>query len=154
MAHHDATRDLSLTEAARVYDVPVTTLRRRVGRGEIPAYKVRGVRGYEWRLSRRALDERAAADARTPRGPSASTASAPDPGDDRPAGCHRVLEQELVALRRAAAAERHRADRADRELGHALLESGRMRSALEQAGRAAERCPDCPVPVTLLAGTP
>ena len=41
-----------------------------------------------------------------------------------------ALEAELATLRRVVVAERERADQADRELGYAMLECGRLRSAL------------------------
>ncbi len=58
------------------------------------------------------------------------------------------LRQEVTIPRRAAAADRRRADDLDRRLGHALLECGRLRSAL-----AAETGEQPPTEPELDAGT-
>ncbi len=114
------TGDLSLQEAARLYDVPLRTLGNRVRWGEIDAYKTRGPWGHEWRVSTQALEAFGYQRRRVPEG---TSEAAPDP---------RVaeLERELAAAGRSVAAERHKAEEADRRLGAALLESGRLRAAL------------------------
>lgn len=122
----DREGELSLREAARRYDVAPQTLRNRVRRGEIPAYKARGMWGLEWRVS----------------GPWLEASGlhlrpvAPEGDDPRVAR----LQADLDALRRKLAAERDRADEADRRLGYAMLEGGRLRSALEKARRHCEGC--------------
>jgi hypothetical protein len=116
-------RDLSLQEATRLYDVSLRTLRNRVRCGEIPAYKTRGPWGQEWRVNGRTLEA-----AEFPRRP---VVLGTDDDDPRVA----ALEQELATLRRVVVAERQRADRADSELGYAMLECGRLRSALAKALR-------------------
>lgn len=112
--------DLSLQEAARLYEVPLRTLGNRVRWGEIDAYKARGPWGYEWRVSTQALEAFGYQRRRVPDG---TSEGAPDP---------RVveLERELAAARRSVAAERHKAEEADRRLGAARLESGRLRATL------------------------
>ncbi|GAA2726527.1 helix-turn-helix domain-containing protein [Cellulomonas aerilata] len=114
--------DLSLRDAALLYAVALRTLRTRVRCGQIPGYKVRGIRGHEWRVSRDALDISGLA-AR----PAVTTAAGERPG--RVA----ALELELELARLALRAESARADRADQELGFALLECGRLRAALRRA---------------------
>lgn len=117
---------LTLAEASRTYGVPVATLRSRARAGGLRAYKVDGAHGREWRVSARAIE--AAGSVPRPTGSSA------DPRE-------RVseLEAQVAALRHELAGERRRADRADQQLGHALLEGGRLRSALERAqGRVEE----------------
>ena len=115
-----------LREAAQAYEVSVGALRVRARAGGVRAYKVAGPAGREWRVSLRSLEASGLAlrvTARSPQDPHA-----------------RVLqvEAEVAGLRRVLAGERRRADRADQELGHALLEGGRLRAelsrALEQAG--------------------
>jgi hypothetical protein len=120
-------RDLSLQEATQLYEVSLRTLRNRVRCGEIPAYKTRGPWGQEWRVNGRTLE--AAEYARRP------VVLGTDDGDPRVA----ALEEELATLRRVVVAERQRADRADGELGYAMLENGRLRSALAKALRDSEQ---------------
>ncbi len=114
-----ASRDLSLQEAAELYDVSIRTLGYRVRVGEIEAYKTRGPWGDQWRVSPAAL-EAFGYRVRTP---------IPANGEV-PSKRIQELERELAAARRAAAAERNRAEDADRRLGAALLESGRLQAAL------------------------
>jgi hypothetical protein len=122
--------DLSLQEAAALYDVSLATLRKRVRSGQILAYKARGPWGHEWRVTRRALE----AFGYQPR---------PSVPADELSTDERVvsLERELAAIRRVVSLEKQRADQADRELGHLMLEMGRLRTALSRAQReaAAER---------------
>lgn len=113
------TCDLSLQEAADLYEVALATLARKVRLGQVSAYKIRGPWGREWRVSRHAME--AAGYRRRP--PAAEST------DPRVA----ALEQQVAHLRRVVAAERYRADRADRELGSVMLECGRLRSALARA---------------------
>ena len=113
--------DISLQEAARLYDVSLTTLRKRVRWGEIFAYKTRGAWGHEWRVSGPALEAY---------GYRRRTEDAVETPLE-----HRVasLEREIATLRRLVTLHRERADQADRELGEAMLESGRLRAALDAA---------------------
>ncbi len=109
---------LSVREAAERYGVPLRTMAKRASLGEIEgAVKVRGARGMEWRVPVRALE------AYGYRQSEEQPSKAKDP----------VLE----AVRRTTAAERNRADEADRRLGDALLECGRLRARLadEEARR-------------------
>ena len=123
----DLDRDLSLKEAARLYDVSQQTLRNRVRFGRLPAYKTRGPWGHEWRINGRSLE--AAGIARRP----------PTKDDENPRVA--ALEAEVARLWRLVAAERNRADEADRELGYAMLQTGRLRSALDRALQHHEECP-------------
>ena len=114
----DPACDLSLHEAAAVYAVSARTLAQHIRCGQLPAYKTAGATGREWRVTREALA--VAYELR-------QLAEAPE---------HPLvlqLRRELDAARRAAAAERRRAEDADRRLGHALLECGRLRTALAVA---------------------
>ena len=123
-------RDLSLQEATRLYDVSLRTLRNRVRCGEIPAYKTRGPWGQEWRVNGRTLEA-----CEFPRRPVVLGTVDDDPRVT-------ALEAELATLRRVVVAERERADRADSELGYAMLECGRLRSALAKALRDSEESTD------------
>jgi hypothetical protein len=109
---------LPLHEAARAYDVSVGVLRARARSGGLRAYKVAGPHGREWRVSLRSM----ASAGLVPRVPAQGS------GDDD----HRVMElqAELAGVRRRLVAEQRRADQADQELGHAMLELGRLRSRL------------------------
>jgi len=112
--------DLTLQHAAALYAVSARTLAQHVRCGQLPAYKTAGATGREWRVKKEAL--------------SAAYPYRQQPGADAPE--HPLVVQlrgELVAARRAAAAERRRAENADRRLGHALLECGRLRTALAAA---------------------
>lgn len=108
---------VSLREASQAYDISVAALRSRIGFGELRAYKVAGRNGHEWRVSLRSLKAAGYA----PRLPAQTSRS--------DSARVRELEAELAAVRRRAAAEQRRADRADQELGYALLELGRLRSS-------------------------
>jgi hypothetical protein len=123
-------RDLSLREATRLYDVSLRTLRNRLRCGWIPAYKTHGPWGQEWRVNGRTLE--ASEFARRP------VELGTDDGDPRVA----ALEAELGRLRRIVVVERERADQADRELGYAMLECGRLRSALAKALQLSQGCAD------------
>jgi hypothetical protein len=117
--HGDTAVDLTLRDAAALYDVTVKTLAQHLRCGQLVGYKSRCVTGREWRVTREALDDAGY----RPR------AQAADAG--RSEGDELVrLRQELAAAKRAAAAERRRADDLDRRLGHALLECGHLRGAL------------------------
>jgi hypothetical protein len=116
----DPACDLSLHEAAALYTVSARTLAQHIRCGQLAAYKTAGATGREWRVTREAL--------------AAAYASRQQPAAD--GADHPLLAQlrrELDAARRAASAERRRAEDADRRLGHALLECGRLRSALAAA---------------------
>ncbi len=109
---------LSVREAAERYGVPLRTMAKRASLGEIEgAVKVRGARGMEWRVPVRALE------AYGYRQSEEQSLKAKDPA--------------LEAVRRTTAAERNRADEADRRLRDALLECGRLRARLadEEARR-------------------
>ncbi len=115
----DPACDLSLHQAAAIYAVSARTLSQHIRCGQLAAYKTGGATGREWRVTREALSaypyrQRPAVDV------------AEDPLVAR-------LRRELNTARRSAAAERRRAEDADRRLGHALLECGRLRSALATA---------------------
>ncbi len=119
--------DLTLHEAAEQYAVSARTLAQHIRCGQLPAYKTAGATGRQWRVTREALD---AAD--YPR----RTA----PAADGPEHALVVeLRRELAAARRAVAAERRRAEDADRRLGHAMLECGRLRAALAAASGGASK---------------
>ncbi len=68
---HDLDPDpgISLAEAAHQYGVSARTLCQRLRIGEIPAYKVRGVRGREWRVTPRDLEQFGLVVATEPTGP-------------------------------------------------------------------------------------
>ncbi len=112
--------DLSLHEAAQQYDLSIRTLANRVRNGEIEAHKTRGPWGDQWRVTPRALEAFGYQRREPLSAPIEATA------DPRLAD----LESELATARRVAAAERNRADEADRELGEAMREIGRLRAAL------------------------
>ena len=115
--------DLTLHEAAVEYAVSARTLAQHIRCGQLPAYKAAGATGREWRVTR---DDLVAA-GYLPRRPVPVTAELPLVTE---------LRRELSTARRAAAAERRRADDLDRRLGHAMLEAGRLRAALAAAGEA------------------
>ncbi len=110
-----ASQELTLGEAAELFNVSLGTLRRLVAAGGITAYKVSGVRGREWRVS---------------------TASLRDAGYGP-----RVIEvadtdssSEVRRLSEALKVERARNSDLDRRLGYALLTVGRLRGRLRDAG--------------------
>jgi len=112
--------DLTLHDAAALYAVSARTLAQHIRCGQLPAYKTAGATGREWRVTKEAL--------------SAAYPSRQQPGADSVE--HPLvlqLRREMDAARRAIAAERRRAEDADRRLGHALLECGRLRTALAGA---------------------
>ncbi len=114
------TAHFSLRDAARLYDLSLSTLGRRIRNGEIEAFKSEGADRGEWRVTAKALE--AFGYQRRPE---------PAPKDDTyDPRTIRKLERELAATRREAEAQRRRADRADRELGEALMEAARLRAAL------------------------
>ena len=110
---------LTLREAAELYDVTVKTLGQHLRCGQLVGYKSRGAAGREWRVTRDALDEAGYR-------PRVEAGEVSVPEADELAR----LRQELAAARRAATAERRRADDLDRRLCHALLECGRLRTAV------------------------
>ncbi len=107
---------LTLTEAAALFTVSCTTLRRLVKDGVIRAYKVEGARGREWRLSASAVEQ------------AGYGLRSSDPAEDEGA------RPEVTRLAAALAAERARSSRLDGQLGYALLTIGRLRGRLQQAG--------------------
>ncbi len=113
--------DLSLQEAAQLYDLSLPTLGRRLRNGEIEGYKSEGTRG-EWRVSVKALE--AFGYRRRP---------APEPvPKEVVSDARRInrLEREVLAARRAVATERRRADQLSRKHDQALTEIARLRAAL------------------------
>ncbi len=112
----DDRQDLTVADAATLYDVSSATLRRLISAGELGAWQVRGQRSREWRLSGAALEaagfRRRAEDQRAPS----------------------LAELEVRLLTEALTAERARAARLDGELGYALLTVGRLRGRLRDAG--------------------
>lgn len=123
----DTAADLSLQEAARLYGVSAATLGRKARWGVVTAYKARGPWGWEWRVSRRSLE---ASGYRPRPADGAGPAGEADPPRDPQVT---ELQRQIATLRRVVARERLRADRADRELGQAMLECGRLRRALARA---------------------
>ncbi len=115
------TPDLSLQEAARLYDLSLPTLGRRIRNGEIEAYKSEGGHRGEWRVSAKALEDF---------GYKRRSQPAPPKDETQPSREIRRLEREVSAARREAAAQRRKAEHADRELGAAQMEVGRLRAAL------------------------
>ncbi len=116
VARPEQTVDLSLQDAARLYDVTLGALRRRVTLGEVAAYKDQGVRGGEWRVTASALTQ-AGYKLR-------ATQGTKDKG----------AQVEVRRLTEALVAERARSTRLDGELGYALLTIGRLRGRLQEAG--------------------
>jgi hypothetical protein len=135
--HADTPVDLTLRDAAELYDVTVKTLAQHLRCGQLVGFKSRGAAGREWRVTREALDDAGYR-------PRPQTACVGAWGGDELA----ALRQELAATKRAASTERRRADDLDRRLGHALLECGRLRTALAAATGEPE-----PAEPTLDAGT-
>ncbi len=117
VAEADGADELSLAEAAALFDVSLVALRRRVSLGEIAAYKVDGVRGREWRVSASALQQAGYAP-RTSELTEGETEGA---------------QLETGRLTEALLAERARSKRLDSELGYALLTIGRLRGRLREA---------------------
>ncbi len=107
--------DLTLSEAASVFAVSEATLRRLVTAGVLPAYRVTGMRGREWRVSATALQEA---------GYSRRVLDVTDNG--QPA--------EVRHLADSLRTERARVADLDRQLGYALLTIGRLRGRLREAG--------------------
>ncbi len=114
--------DLSLQEAAQLYDLSPKTLGRRLRNGEIEAYRSEGPQRGEWRVSAKALE--AFGYRRRP-------ASEPVPKEEA-SDARRLnrLEREVLAARRAAVAERRQSDDLSRRLDQALTEVARLRAAL------------------------
>lgn len=112
--------DLSLRDAARLYDVSARALAQQMRFGVLAGYKTRGAAGREWRVSRTIMED-------------AGYRRRCTTGLTTQADELSRLRDDLAAAQRLAASERRRADDLDRRLGHALLESGRLRSALAAA---------------------
>ena len=109
--------DLTLSEAAQLYDVSLRTLRQLVALGEVQAHKVSGVRGKEWRVSPSILE----AAGYGPRVVDLTRTEDPS-------------QSEVRRLTQALAAERARNSELDGRLGYALLTVGRLRGRLRDAG--------------------
>ncbi len=108
---------LALSEAAQLYDVSLRSLRRLITLGGIPAHKIKGARGQEWRVTAATLDAAGYA----PRLIDLTQAEDPNSSEVR------RLTQALVAAQ-ARNAE------LDGRLGYALLTVGRLRGRLRDAG--------------------
>ncbi len=104
---------LTLAEAATAFSVSVATLRRLISADLLPAQRITGNRGSEWRVTTSAL-ERAGYARRTI-----------DLTED---------QSEVRRLSEALRTERARAAHLDSELGYALLTIGRLRGRLREAG--------------------
>lgn len=109
-------QDLTLVEAAGLYEVSLRTLRQRVTVGSITARKVTGVRGPEWRVTGSALKDAGY----TPRIIDLTGTE--------------TSSSEVRRLTDALAAERARSSDLDQRLGYALLTVGRLRGRLREAG--------------------
>ncbi len=114
---------LSLPEAAHRYGLSLRTLSQRVRTGEIPAYKVRGLRGREWRVLSAELEQ------------CGYTARAEPPASAASAQLV-ALQQHIRTLEGQLAAERRRSATLDQHLGGALLECGRLRTQVAAGGGA------------------
>ncbi len=123
--------DLTLHDAAALYAVSARTLAQRIRCGQLPAYKTAGPTGRQWRVAQAALDA-----ASYPHRQPATATGAPEPP------LVAVFRRELSAARKSVAAERRRAEDADRRLGHAMLECGRLRTALAEATDQEPRSPE------------
>jgi len=128
----DATPDLSVTEAAELYDVSRRSLEYRVRAGDLPAYKARGAHGREWRVQRQDLEAL---------GYRLSAIN-----DEPPDQTVQLLRQTIERLRREVSHYRIKLAEADGELGHAAREMARLRADLQQARRPLEevRLPEQP----------
>ncbi len=123
---NDEAQYLSPREAAERYGVAQRTLERRLRNGEIDAHKERGVHGWEWRVSVAALEEFGYV----------------LPSDSPPTLVPNVDELQVTVrrLRDVAAFERRRAEEADRRLGEAMQQIGRLRSMLRRAEDQQSAC--------------
>jgi hypothetical protein len=110
--------DLSIRDAARLFDLSIGGLEGRLRRGEVAGEKVPGPHGREWRVSAAALDEFGF------QRRSQEAAYLPD---------SEGLRAEIRRLAGIATYERRRADEANRGLGEAVLEIARLRAALRSA---------------------
>ncbi len=108
-------RELSLGEAAQLFDLSLSTLRRLVAVGGIAAHKVSGARGREWRVSTSTLRE------------AGYLPRVIDLTDAHSGSDIRRLTEALIA-------ERARNSELDGRLGYALLTVGRLRGRLREAG--------------------
>jgi hypothetical protein len=108
--------DLTLAEAAQQYEVSLRTLRQRVSLGDLPAHKVSGARGKEWRVASSTLHHA---------GYRLRLVDLTDAGSPSP---------EVRRLTEALALERARSADLDQRLGYALLAVGRLRGRLREAG--------------------
>ncbi len=119
---------LTLHEAAGLYDVTVKTLSLHLRCGRLSGYKARGAAGREWRVTADAMDQAGYRRRSESVGVIDGQAVSGRDGQELVR-----LRQQLAVAKRAALAERRRADDLDRRLGHAQLECGRLRSALAAA---------------------
>ncbi len=108
---------LSLAEAADCYQASKRTLLRALTFGELDGFKVRGIRGSEWRVTPAAMAR------------AGYSLRARDRDDDR-----QETDPETRRLREQLAVERARSAALDSRLGHALMTVGRLRAQLLEAG--------------------
>lgn len=139
--HGDGEPTITLAEAARLYGISESTLRRRLADGVLPgARKRRGRKGEEWHLPVAALEQlgyrrHTTAASRSPRGARAAAAGPPpaDRGLDLPAALEALgrlaealeeTQQELREARQARAAVEH-------ERQEAVVAAARAEALLE-----------------------
>ena len=110
-----ASEEMSPAEAVLAFNVSESSLRRLLAADSLPARKVNGRRGREWRIPVSALEEA---------------------GYQRRAdtGAQGGPQLELRRLQQVIATERARASQLDSQLGYALLTIGRLRGRLRDAG--------------------
>ncbi len=109
--------EMSTFEAVAAFNLSRATLRRLLAAGSLPARKVNGVRGREWRIPASALEE---------------AGYTRRPVVTEPEGV--VPRSEVRRLHAALNATRARAAELDGQLGYALLTIGRLRGRLRAAG--------------------
>jgi len=117
-------QSMSISEAARRYQVSQRTLQARVRVGEIRGHKAHGPHGREWRV------EAADVEAFGYRLPEPHAQPAPNVNDD-----FDDLRKSIARLTSEVAYYRRQADEADRQLGEAVREIARLRA---EAGQPAE----------------
>jgi hypothetical protein len=111
-------QSMSISEAARRYQVSQRTLQGRVRLGEITGHKARGPHGLQWRV------EAAAMEAFGYRLPEQRPQPAPDHNDDV-----EDLRNTIARLKRDVAHYRRQAAEANRQLGAATREIASLRAA-------------------------
>ena len=128
-----ATDALTLDEAARIYGVSLSTLYRRLRRGDFAgAYKVGGVKGTEWRIPAGALE----AVGYTPAEPEPATAAQAAPIAPDVSSLLRAVErltEQLTAERAQLVAAAEDRATAEREREASNVERARLAAELEAA---------------------